>query len=273
MKRSSYRLILACILVIAVSGSAAAQTFMFKSIPGENPKIGLRYLRPSFDSDPDMSIFSGIYDLRMNLPINDRWSLDASFPYTHYSIGEDSESENFIGNIYAGMQYLNKKGGTSHTVSFGVFIPTAEDDLGNLFFGAFTNYEEIFKYYPDAWTLYGNYSCINVSSGGLRLGLEIGPDLLIETGDGDNDTEFFMHYGLTAGYRGERFAALTELIGLGMFTGDADEFSDRFMHSIDFGVSYISPRFMPGIFYKIYLKDDFSDIVDGVLGINLEVTL
>ena len=30
---------------------------------------------------------------------------------------------------------------------------------------------------------------------------------------------------------------------------------------------------MPGVFYKIYLKDEFSDVVDGVLGVNLEVTL
>jgi hypothetical protein len=30
---------------------------------------------------------------------------------------------------------------------------------------------------------------------------------------------------------------------------------------------------MPGVFYKIYLKDDFRDLVDGVLGVNLEFTM
>jgi hypothetical protein len=272
MKSSSFRFVLAAVLVVIVSGSAVAQTFMFKSVPGERPKIGLRYLRPSFKNDVDLSTFSGIYDLRMNLPINNKWSIDATFPLTRYAVG-DEDSESFIGNVYAGMQYLSRTGNATGTVSFGAYLPTADDDLSNLFFGMFTNFEDFFKYYPDALTLYGNYSYINVSDGGLRLGLEIGPDLLVPTGEGDDDVDFLVHYGLTAGYRGERFAALSELIGVAWVTGDWDDFGDRFLHSIDFGVSYVSPRFMPGVFYKIYLKDEFSDIVDGVLGVDIEVTL
>ena len=260
MKRSIFRFVMAVVLAVIVSGSAVAQTFLFKNIPGEKPQIGLRYLRPSWDHDSDMSTFSGIYDVMLNLPINERWSIDASFPYTRYTYGEDGDAESFIGNIYAGLQHIRKAGSKSTIVSFGAYLPTAEEDLGHLVFGMLTNNEDLFKYYPDAWTLCGNFAYFNISEGGARLGLEIGPDLIIPTGDGGDDTEFLMHYGLTAGYQGERFAAITELIGLAMLTEDFDEFHDRFMHSINFGVSYISPHFMPGVFYKIYLKDEFSDV-------------
>ena len=153
-----------------------------------------------------------------------------------------------------------------------VLRPTADDDLGHLLYGVFTNTEEMFKYFPDAMTLTGNYAYINHDESGLRLGLQVGPDLLIPTDDG-GDTEFLMHYGLTAGYSGERFAALTELMGLMYVTEDFDEFSDRFAHSIDFGVSYVSPHFMPGVFYKIWLKEDLSDVVDGVFGVVLDFTM
>lgn len=273
MKSSSFRIVSAIILVVIMSGSAAAQTFMFKSIPEESPKVGLRFMRPSFDYDAELSTFSGIYDLRVNLPINERWSIDASFPLTRYTMGEDGETESFVGNIYGGLQYIKKTGNKSSITSFGVYFPTGDDDLGHLIFGTLTNNEDMFKYYPEAWTLYGNFAYINISSGGARLGLEIGPDLLIPTGDGSDDPEFLMHYGLTAGYRGERFAAITELIGMVMLTEEFEDTGDRFIHSIDFGASYISPRFIPGVFYKIYLKDEFSDLVDGVFGVSLEVVL
>jgi hypothetical protein len=273
MKRSVSRIVLAIILVVILSAAAVAQTFMLKSIPGETPQFGLRYLRPNFKNDSDLSTFSGIYDIRVNLPINERWSIDASLPYTRFAFGEDDDSESYIGNIYAGLQSISRKGGGSAIVSFGAFFPTAEEDLGHLLFGVLTNYENMFKYYPDSWTLTGNFAWFKTSEGGARLGLEAGPDLLVPVGDNDSDTDFLLHYGFTAGYQGKRFLAAAELIGLVVFTGDSDEFSDRFVHSIDFGASYLSRHFAPGIFYKIYLKDEFRDMVDGVLGVSLDVIM
>jgi hypothetical protein len=273
MKGSICRFALAVIMSATVSGAAEAQTFLFKSVPEERPQIGLRFLRPSLDSDVDLSAFSGIYDVSLSLPVNERWSIDASFPYSRYAFGEGDDSESFIGNLYAGLQHLTRSGNVSRIVSFGAYIPTADDDLSNLIFGMFTNYEDLFKYYPDAWTFYGNFAYFNITQGGARLGLEVGPDLLVPTGDGGDDAEFLMHYGITAGYQGEMFAAFTELIGLAMLTEDYDDFSDRFTHSIDFGLSYVSPRFMPGVFYKIYLKDEFRDMVDGVLGVTVKFVM
>jgi hypothetical protein len=52
-----------------------------------------------------------------------------------------------------------------------------------------------------------------------------------------------------------------------------NDFGDRFEYSINFGASYVSESVSPGIFYKLYLKEDLSDWVDGVLGINIEVTI
>ncbi len=273
MKRFGCKFILASILFIAVSSSATAQTFMFKNIPKDVPQIGLRFLRPSFESDADLSTLSGIYDVTLSLAVNEKWSIDASFPYTNVSSGGDGDSNGYMGNIYAGMQHISRKGSRSTIVSFGAFMPTGDDALEHMIFGILTNYEDMFKYYPETWTLYGNFAYFDIKKGGARLGLEIGPDLMIPTGDDGDDPEFLMHYGLTAGYQGESIAAMTELIGMVWLTEDFDDSGDRFAHSINFGVSYVSEHFMPGVFYKIYLKDDFRDLVDGVLGVNLEFTM
>ena len=274
MKRSIIKSVLVCMLVAAASVSAAAQTFMFKGIPGEKPKIRLRYLRPYSDWYYEMSALSGIYDLSLNVPINKKWSIDFSITNTRYSFGDDGDWSSYYGSLYAGMQYLSKSGDRNTIVSFGAFLLSNEGNWRYRVFAYSTNREDIFKYMHEVWTLYGNYAFINIASGGLRLGLEVGPDLVINL---DNyvdtgffpDLEFYIHYGLTAGYQGERFAVITEFVGLAWLSEDAD----RFVNSIDFGVSYISRQFMPGVFYKIYLWDDFRDVIDGVLGVNLEFTL
>ena len=154
--------------------------------------------------------------------------------------------------------------------SFGLFLPTADEDIG--FFGILTNYYDIHKYASDLLTIYGNYAYHNLLSQGVRFGLEIGPNLMIPT-KGKGDTELFIHYGLTAGFQGNKFAIFTELVGLVIITEDSDEFSDRFVHSIDLGATYISNSISPGVFYKLYLKENLSDIVKGVLGIKIDVSV
>ena len=136
-----------------------------------------------------------------------------------------------------------KSGNSSKIVSFGAYIPAAGDDMVNAFFGTAINQEGFFKYWPDFWTLTGNFSYFNIETGGARLGLEIGPDLIIPTGEYDDELELLVHYGLTAGYQGERLAVFTELIGLGILTGTGSGFSELFKHSINFGVSLCQPPF------------------------------
>ena len=152
-----------------------------------------------------------------------------------------------------------------------MYLPTAAEDIK--FFGIFTNFEEYYKYAADVLTLTGNFAYFNLIPGGARFGLEIGPDIMIPTQRDAGDTELLLHYGLTAGYLTENFSLITELIGLFIITEDADDFGDSFEHSINFGASYVSETITPGIFYKIYLSEDLSDVIDGVLGINIEVAL
>jgi hypothetical protein len=272
MKRRVSSVLALIVLAASVSGSAAAQTYMFKSVPGETPQIGVRYLRPDFKHGSEMSVFSGIYDFRADLPINARWSIDASVPWSRWSSDEEDVSDDYIGNIYAGMQYLRAEGDRTMVASFGAYLPTAEANLGHVLLGAITDNIGLFKYIPDAWTFYGNFAWFDLREGGVRLGFEAGPDLVVPTGDNDSDTEFFLHYGLIAGFRAEKFAATLELIGLMVVSEDYDDFGDRFVHALDLGVSYISPHLSPGVFYMIYLgndENDWTSLVDGVLGVDV----
>ncbi len=270
MKKNLFELIFVIILSIIISNQLLAQTFLFQDIPKENTQLGLRFMQPSFEGDSELSTLSGIYDLTFNIPINANWNIAGSLPYITSTFGEN-DPENGMGNIYIGMQSILKNDGQKKSIaSFGLFLPTADEDIQ--LFGLFTHLIEFHKYTADVLTIYGNFAFFNTFPHGVRLGLEIGPNLMLSTKD-DRDTEFLLHYGLTAGYQSTNFALITEMVGILIITEDENEFSDRFQYSLNFGGSYVSERISPGIFYKIYLKDDFSDIVDGVLGINIEVTI
>jgi hypothetical protein len=108
-------------------------------------------------------------------------------------------------------------------------------------------------------------------SEGVKLGVEIGPNIMITT-KRNTDTELNIHYGFTAGYQAENFAIITELVGLVTITGLSSDFS-RFTHSIDFGAVYISNNVEPAVFYKLYLDKDFSTAITGVLGIQVNVLI
>ncbi len=271
MKKRSIKLSLIVILFFFASGTISAQTNLFKSIPGETSQFSIRFMRPYFAEDADLSILSGIYDLMANVPIDDGWSLDVTLPYINYSFG-DAGSESGLGNIYLGAQKLKKMAGQRTSVfSLGFFIPTAAEEIQ--FMGIVTHFDKFYKYTPDVLTFYGNYSFFKTFESLIRLGLEVGPDIMFPWTSEAGDIDLYFHYGVAAGLIGKYININAELQGLVVVTQEAEELSDRFVHSANIGASYSGRKMTAGIFYKFYLKEGFIENIDGVLGINLSYML
>ncbi len=253
--------------------AVSAQTFLFQSLPQDNAQVGLRYLRPFFEGDDDLTVLSGVYDLSVSIPVGSKFHLVGSLPFSTFDSGNGS-GESDIGDIYVGLQIQRKPSDERSSVtSLGVFLPTAPSDGSEAtFLGLFTNFYELQKYLPDVLTLYGNYAFRSSKPGGAIFGFEIGPNFLIPTEDG-GDSELFLHYGLTAGFQMTQLAIIGEFAGIAVITEDVDDFGDRLTHVLAFGAQWTGNRLRPGIFYKLYLDEDLSDSVDGVLGIKLDVSL
>ena len=263
------------ILLTFLLSSLSAQTFMLQNEPKDKSQFEVRYLRPYFDHDDDMSTFSGVYDFSFNIPVSSKINMVGSLPYTTISF-DDEDSESAIGNIYLGIQTRSEPSADkSSSLSVGIFLPTAPDDKWSCSsFGWFTNYHDVQKYAPDVVTLYSNYAGYKTNPDGARFGFELGPSFCIPTGDDtDDEMELFLHYGFSCGLQLNRFALSAELIGLAFISEDFDKFSDRFVHSLVMGGQWTNGTVRPELFYKIYLKDDLNDFIDGVLGIKLDVFL
>ena len=274
MKSHFFKTIIAAILIGLLVNSTSAQNFLFQGLPKDKPQFELRFMRPNFEGDVDLSTFSGIYDLHLKVPISPKMNLVSSLPLTTVDL-DDEDSETGIGDIYIGIQTRHKSTSENRSVtSLGVFLPTTPDDKYLVtFVSMLTHYYELHKYAPNTLTLYGNFAFYNIKSEGFLFGVEIGPNLCIPTKDEGDETELIVHYGIAGGYQTTNLTIMAELVGVAIITEDVDKASDRFVHSLAFGVQFTGISIRPGIFYKIYLKEDLRDIVDGVLGIKFEASV
>ena len=179
MKNYFLKTVIASLVIASFCHNLSAQNLLFQTMPKDKPQLGLRFMRPKFEEDIDLSLLSGTYDLCLNIPISPKLNLVGSLPYTTFSAkGEDSESG--IGSIYVGIQTKPmSESGNNSSLSMGIFLPTAKDEFYPMFLGVYSNYYEFQKYFPDMLTVYGIYSYSKNQSRGAIFGLEIGPNLFI----------------------------------------------------------------------------------------------
>ena len=97
----------------------------------------------------------------------------------------------------------------------GVWLPTAGNDSAAVHrLGMITNFTEVQRLFPDAVTVYTNYSFLKRGrdEGAGAYGLQIGPELLVPTGDGGGDSELFLHYAFSGGLRSSAVSVDMQLL-------------------------------------------------------------
>ena len=272
------RTILISLIVLFVSNFLPAQTLNMQTIPTNRIQLGLSYDKPFFKSNPYYSTTVNVYQFNFSLPISPKMNLIGNIPYINsgyemnYMVYSNSSSNSGFGNIFIGLQTNPGNESERKSIfSFGVFLPTAENSIS--VDGLFTNYYEIFKYVPNSMGIYVNYAYHKTSSEGLTYGLEAGPNLLIPTKNSGSGANIYLHYAVNAGFKYNKFSLNAEFLGLALLNKNVNNFSDRLIHQLAFGTQWDGGIITPKIYYRIYLKDTFSNIVDGVLGTGFIVTL
>jgi len=273
-----FTLFSAVLLLHFFFSNAVSQTMYFKNIPSDEAQIGLRFLHPNFEFPESQSALSGIFELSLNIPVSEKLNIIGELPFINCNVKYDHSyyiddfTESGLGNIFIGLQTQPAEMTQSFSIlTFGLFLPTVDEKVA--LWGVFSNYYESSKYYPNSLGVYFNYARHKIFDNGINLGLELGPDFRIPTKEKSGDTELFLHYGLKAGYSIEQFNMSAEFVGTAIITEDYDNFSDRLMNAISFGAAWKEKLVTPQLFYSVYLKDSMSDIVGGVLGLKVTVSL
>src|SRR5574341_1181816 len=275
MKIHRFAAVVAGFFVILSVQALFAQTFLFQSEAENRAKVGLRFLRPNLAGDSKLSTFSGTYDLWANAPVGgSRVNIVGAVPLNVFS-AEGADGESGIGNIYLGAQARlgNYTDSADHgmDISLGVFLPTAseKDEIAH-FLGLLTNLYELQRSFPDVLTIYGNFAYHYRQINRGMFGVEIGPQLLVSTGEFSGDTELFGHYGLAGGFPLANVAFFAELLGVFIVSESVDDFGDRFNHSLALGAQLTMGQVRPGLFYMLPLDKDVNDVIDGILGLKAD---
>ena len=275
--------VLAAGFVLGGALSTSAQTFYLNPIPEARPTFGLRFMHVNLEGDLDLSTFSGTYDFYVDIPASEKVGFRLSLPYSRisYKYGVGLEpweiSESALGNVYLGMHLTSQLSQRTKSVfSMGLHLPTASDKRDSqeaAFLGLLANFHQARRVLTNAWIIYANMAWRMESLEGGIFGLEIGPEVWIPEGDIDADAELLFNYGFSGGAGTRHFAFLAELMGLFVATEDIEDFGDRFEHHLAFGVGVRNCTVRPSLWYQIPLHDDMRDAINGVIGLQVEVSM
>jgi hypothetical protein len=275
MKFHRFAAAVAGFLVMLSVQTLVAQTFLFQSQAENRTKAGLRFLRPNFAGNSQLSTFSGTYDLWVNAPIGgSRLNLVGAVPFNAFS-AEGVDGESGIGNIYLGAQTrLGNSADMGMNISLGVYLPTASEKKEDAhFLGLVANFHELQRSLPEVLTIYGNFAYHYRQINRGMFSFEIGPQLLVPTGDLSGDAELFGHYGFAGGFPLANVAFFAELLGVFIISEDVEDFGDRFNYSLALGAHLTSAQIRPGLFYVLPLDQYFNNPLDGTLGLKVDFAL
>ncbi len=256
-----------------------AQSFLSQNLPAESGYFRFTFMRPLFTEENDFPAYAGIYDISFNIVLSRQFGLLLSIPYLTssylYRSGFDyypitDPSDDGFGNLCIGLQtrngYNDKNGWVGSVL---LYLPTAHKESEN--FGIITNYTDYFKYLYEMVTIYGNYVYRKSLSAQKYVGLEVGPAISVPIGKENRDALLFIRYGIMAGYNLGRIVLSSELIGVARINQYTSDFTERFVHVIDFGAMYRAKNIRAGLYYNFYLKDTLNKQVKGVVGLKIEL--
>lgn len=188
-------------------------------------------------------------------------------PFVSYN-SDFSDSEFAFGNPYLGVMLNNSD--QRYFLEAGLRAPLASDEkLGTLFTGVFSDYDRAEAYFPDMFSISLKNTYLEKNDSGFILKLMGGLSFWIPTNDNNDETEILVDYSGHAGYEGSKVQVLGGITGRLITTEDDLDFIERTIHQFGVFVRYKSNKVQPGLLLKLPLDDDFNDIVNFVLGLNV----
>ena len=268
-------------LILTVAGllflsslSAQAQTSI-ALYNGGNQEVGVAFLKPSFENDSNLSFLSSAWYFYGRFPVGVNVAIIADIPLSFVSEEGGGESEFMLGNPMVGVE-IDRPVSPMYA-QFGVRLPLSSDNnFAAALFGIFSDYDNFTAFTPDIIPVVFRAGRRDITPTGFYSNILLGGELIFYTeenfGD-DNNTELVVTYQALAGYDtgSGRFAG--GITGV-FLASDADgSFADNSFHQFTLQATSNFNQFRPGIFIRLPLDEDLSDLINFVFGLTLSVDL
>jgi hypothetical protein len=248
--------------------------------------IGIEFLKPSLRGNGSTRGRTLFFSL--NTSSLEKTGFVFDLPLTHYEsrnydwFGFESygEKNDAIGNPYLGIQTPMVRGESFYEL--GVRLPFASQRESKgmpLIVGLFTDFDRMEAFFPKCWTVQCavNYNPKNAT--GLSGRLRLAPNLLFYSGkeeplDGDQNSEFFVHYSAQVWYNTNGFGVGAGITGIAAVT-EKDFVADNgiFSHQLSLAIDYGAGRIRPGLIIRMPLDGRLDGIINSVIGFSFQVGL
>jgi hypothetical protein len=265
-----------CLLLLMLSSMLSAQFAWPRTADGSCIKI--EYLAPSLAQNSSfMSVTGYTMSLSGHFRVGEGTFIAAEIPYTSTTVkysnpyygGTQSTTKSSIGNIYMGLEFV----GEDPTIfgELGMRLPTiSKDNMEASILGILGDANRWEVYVAELLAVQGAVNYHPVYESGVGLLFRIGPSVWIPTkGSGGNDTEVFIDYGAGVGFENETFRIGGGISGRAIVTEETFFFDKRAVHHVEFGTNVRIAQFRPGVFIRIPLEKEVSDVISQTLGISL----
>jgi hypothetical protein len=282
------KLILSVLIIGLWSGMASAQSPWMNDI--RTSSITLEWDKPKFD---DRSFQGRHYTgtssalfISGNVRITDNLRFVGEIPISHagnknFEQTGETEYSTVLGNIYTGgiLDIDTGNPGYNFYVQLGVRIPTIQKStVEKIRFGSttgrFSEYVdrgEAFDVNIWAIPLSGHY--IVSTRDNFDVKFRLGTVYNIYTGEFDWENELYLLYGLIALYRFSAVEGHLGFSGRNRVIGNDPDFVHGGFTQIRGGISVPFGHFVPGIFVKKPLGENFNRLIDYSYGFSLEIRI
>lgn len=226
------------------------------------PSIKENFLIKKFD------FFSGSYNLTGKYAFDENWSMNANLPFFNFS--KDNQSENGIGNISLGGEYQTKLIGPFRAGA-RVYLNTMDDN--DFLIGGFAIVPEYFNFgsFVTATSL-ELYAEKLFTSGNMYYGADLGNIMSFPKED-NADMEDFVRLGIKVGY--DKMNSIGGEIKYGGFFHLTDDgANENFnIHFLKLTGNYRLLNVNPKVFVTLPLNENYSDIIEFVVGLGIDISL
>ena len=283
------RMLTSVFALMVVASPAAAQSEWLAS---EGTSVALEFRRPVLSDevlgeDIETSLLNGAFFLsgRAQIPVIGLAGV-AEIPFAYAKFGledvdDSEESSTSIGNIYLGVEKSIMLGAA--TIVGGVRLPTAaelDDEKPSTFLGQLAGFTDRIDAFAPKTT---------VPQLGVRVGVPGIPVFDVEAnlnanyamygGDDegaeeeDDDNEFYIDGGVRALASVMGLRAGVGIEGVHNLSQDDEEEGDSSFYHVGLHADYAFGMIRPGATFFIPLSSDYSDAIDWMLGLSLEIDL
>lgn len=258
------------LLLIAFVVFLLSTQFSFSEDPPtmtEKTKLvaGLNYTYIKFNLEEDFDFLSGIYELMIDVPINNKSSLTFLLPYSTYSLNGQNMSG--IGNLTVGIKHISESPNPLH-VKAAVSLPTISDR--NLV----VSYLSIADFWNFNYHLWGGMTLdIDLekrynTGNGMFYGFGIGNFIAIPK-ESEGETEDFVKFVIKGGYEKNNSIGFDVAFrGIFMLTQN-----NEFVNMLNLGISYKTDLINPRLFVVLPVGDNYSELIKNLLGFSIKFNL